>query len=320
MHRLDADRFLEDLTGRYARIYAEAVHDLYVATVLGDKVAAREARVRLEETMRETMGIGEVLGASLALQKAAAVLREVGAFRESAGAMMRFASEPTQTILPRVTLTEAVQDMVDRTPVTIRRAAERTALRIAQLYSEGRVTAFVYAAEQAVTEEAQQFIRRALREGIPEGEAGRKLAMSVDQVRVRSAAWSEAYARMAFRTNINTAVTAGRFRQARDPDVRAVVPALRFDAVGDDDTRDNHDAADGWIFKVDNPVWNKIAPPLGYNCRCRVSLISLPMLERMGRIDKNGDVIESRPTSRAFPDPGFRHGGRPDLFMVDAVA
>jgi SPP1 gp7 family putative phage head morphogenesis protein len=142
--------------------------------------------------------------------------------------------------------------------------------------------------------------------------------MAVDEVAKQSAPWSEGYARMAFRTNINTAITAGRFRQVQDPDIREVVPAFRYDAVGDRDTRDNHRAANGLIMAVDNPAWGQIAPPLGHNCRCSLSLVSVPMLRRMGRIDRAGRVQSDRVPAGAHPDPGFRHGGRPDLMVNEA--
>lgn len=321
--RHDVDKFLEDLTGKHARFYTEAVHEMVVAMAMGNKPALFDARVRLEEIITETMGIGEILGATSVLQRTAALIREEPttseAIRTEGRYLFNFANEKAQTLLPRVTFDEAVVDMVDRAPVTIRRAAERTATRIAQLYGEGRVVAFARSAEAAVTERVQSLISQAIREGIPEATTGRLIRLGVDEVAKRTAAWSEGYARMAFRTNLNTAATAGRFRQAQDPDVRRVIPAFRFDSVGDSDTRHNHDAADGLIFSVRNTVWNTLAPPLGYNCRCQVSFVGLPELRRMGRIDDSGDVIESRLPSNARPDDGFRHGGRPDLFIVGAA-
>ncbi len=337
---ISADRFLEDLTGKHARLYTAAVMDMLVALAMGNRPQLDDARKRLEDIITETMGVAEVLGATLTLQKAAGlVATEVAGFATSDSfsgvtpsgpewntvsvrllpdtqQLLLFKDTPTQTILPRVTLTEAVQDMVDRVPATIRNAAERTAQRISQLYSEGRVVAFARSAEAAVTERVQALIAEAIREGIPEAESGRLIRLGVDEVRKRTAAWSEGYARMAFRTNVNTAVTAGRFRQAQDPDIKAVIPAFRFDAVMDSDTRGNHGAADGLILKVDNPAWNRIAPPLGYNCRCQVSLVGLPELRRMGRVLANGDIRESSLPAGAHPDAGFRHGGRPDLFLT----
>lgn len=300
---MNTDKLLEDVSGRYARLYFAAIHELYVAKVRNDKPGAAAARRQLAEVMAQTMGVGEVLGASLLLQN----LKRTAKFA---------ADEPTQTLLPRVTFEEALEDMVERAPVTIRDAAERTAQRIAELYSEDKVMAFVRSAEESVTSEAQKFIERALRDGVPEGEAGQRLAMQVNDIRKQSQAWSEGYARMVFRTNINTAISAGRFRQAQDPDIKEVAPAFRFDAVGDGDTRDNHDAADGIIMSVSNPEWRRIAPPLGYNCRCQVVHVTRYELETMGRIRSDGTLIEDKVPSAAFADPGFRHGGRPDLATV----
>lgn len=310
------EKFLEDLSGRYARPYFRSIHDLFAAVVRNNREAAADARATLETVVVETTGVGQVLGARLLLAKAARLIADDRErLRQDRHGLIAFADKVAQTLLPSVTFEEAVQDMLDRTPVTLRRAAERTAAKISELYAQRRAVAFVRSAEASVTREAQDFIARALRQGIPEGEAGRFLAMSVEEVRKRSQAWSEGYARMAFRTNVNTAVTAGRFRQAQDPDIKQVIPAFAFDAVMDSDTRENHAKADTLIFSVDNPVWNKIAPPLGYNCRCQVREVSVPELKRRGRW-KNGAPIESRLPPGAAPDPGFRHGGRPDLFFT----
>jgi SPP1 gp7 family putative phage head morphogenesis protein len=312
---LDAARFLESLTLRHAKPYFGAVQDLFVTFIRNNRTGHADARNRLAEVVTETMGVAEVLGASLMLRTAADLMAREK-FSRDCRELLAFADAPTQSILPRVTLTEAVEDMVARTPATIRRAAERTASRIAELYGEGRVVAFARAAEAAVTRRAQKLIAEALREGIPEGEAGRRLRMGADEIRKRSRPWSEGYAQMAFRTNVNTAVTAGRFRQAQDPDIREVVPAFRFDAVGDADTRPNHEAADGVVLDVTDPQWARIAPPLGYNCRCQVSFVSRPELAAAGRLNPDGSVKKQRVPAAARPDPGFRHTGRPDLFMV----
>jgi SPP1 gp7 family putative phage head morphogenesis protein len=295
--------------------------DLLVAKARQNEVGTERARNRLGAVIMETMGVGEVLGATLALQSAAGVFAQLPS-RDARG-FQTFAKTPTQTILPRVTLTEAVEDMIKRAPVTIRNAAERTAVNIARLYGvdSGGVAqvAFVRSAEQAVTERVQALIADAMRQGIAEGDTGREIVLAVDDIRRETAAWTDGYARMAFRTNVNTAVTAGRFRQAQDPDIRAVLPAFMFSTARDVDVRHNH-RAHGAVFRVDNPVWNRIAPPLGYNCRCRVDMITLPMLRRMGKINHDGSVRESSLPRGVGPDDGFRHGGRPDLFVEAVMA
>ena len=330
-----ADRILESTGAQYARLYTAAIHDLYVATVRGNRPAAFDARQQLAKVIAATMGAAELIGARMTIAAAFRVKQQHfnargdrvcpacgylsrAAFdrctRWRCGAPMTFADE--QTIIPKVTLQEALDDFVTRAPVTLKNAAERTAQRIAALYTEDRVVAFVRSAEEAVTREAQSFIARALREGIGEGDAGQRLSMAVGDVRARTEPWSEGYSRMVFRTNVNTAITAGRFRAAQDPDIKAAVPAFRFDSVGDVDTRHNHNAADGVILSVDSLEWRRIAPPLGYNCRCRVVHVSSIELDAMGKLRDDGSVIDDRVPADAGPDEGFRPGGRPDLFQV----
>lgn len=310
MTSLEIDRFIETTSAGPARIYTAAIQDMIVAMARGNRPALDDARRQLLDVVSETMGMAEVLGASQ-------ILRAALKAAEETPDLTRFAAEPSQTLLPRVTLTEALEDMIERTPVTLRLAAERTAQRISQLYGERRVVAFARSAEAAVTKRAQALIAQAIAEGFPEAKIGRGLRLGIDEIRKRTAAWSEGYARMAFRTNLNTAVTAGRFRQAQDQDIRKVVPAFRFDTVGDSDTRDNHQAGDGKIMRVDNLAWNRLAPPLGYSCRCQVSFVGLPELRRLGRVTATGGIREDRPPRAWHPDPGFRLGGRPDLFMSD---
>ena len=313
--RLDVTKFLEDVTGRYAEAYEEAVSDLLIATLTGNAPAMRAASKRLQDVTAETMGMGEVLGASITLQGIARLIPEAQNLTRIPADLMVFADEMVQNVIPRVTLSEALEDMVTRTPVTIRDAAQRTAQNISKLYGEGRVIAFAKAAEDTVTQRAQQIISQGIRDGIPEVDVGKQLVKGVDEARKLGKAWTPAYSRMVFRTNLNTAATAGMFRQSQDQDIKEVVPAFRFDTAGDADTRPNHAAADGLILKVDNVLWNDIAPPLGYNCRCQPVQMTLPMLRRMGRVSPQGKIIEDRGIpAGAFADPGFRHG-RPDLFI-----
>jgi SPP1 gp7 family putative phage head morphogenesis protein len=303
-----ADRILEDQTGRYAHPYTEAISDLFVAIVRANEPSKLDAFRKLQDITRETMGVAELYGAMSVLQ-ATASLNRANYHRGDPSILFR-----DQVIVPRVTFSEAVEDFVRRAPVTLTNAAERTARRIAELYSERNVAAFVRAAEQSVTERAQKFIVDAIRAGVSENTAGRGLSMAVEQVRERSKAWSQAYSRMVFRTNANTATTAGRFKQGQDPDVSRVVPAMRYDAVGDSDTRPNHRAADGFMASNRSKSWSIMAPPQGYACRCQVSLVSRFELEDMGRIRPDGSVIDDPIPAGAGPDKGFRKG-RPDIAL-----
>ena len=314
MVNLDVKRFLTDLTGRYAKPYIDSLEDMLVAIAMQNKPAARSARLRFEKITAETMGIGELLGAALALRKSATIYQKA-TFGKDKSNLIVFSATDSQKVLPRVTFQEALDDIVTRTPVTIRSAAERTAQRISELYSRGHMIAFAFSAEAAVTKEVQRVIAGAIRDGLSEVDAGRRIMESANITRKRSRLWTESYGRLVFRNNLNTAVTAGRFRQALDPQIQKVIPAMRFDAIGDVDTRDNHNAANGFIAKVSNTIWSKIATPLGHNCRCELGFVTIEQLRRMGRVRDNGSIVEDKLPSGAFPDPGFKHGGRPDLFM-----
>lgn len=305
-------KLLEDLTGRPARMHAAAVQSLFVAKVMDDRVAARAAREELQEVTRDAMGAAEVLGARVTLQNVAEGTGATAMSRRIPDAL--FGED--QTVLPRVTFEEALEDLSTRVPVTIRNAAQRTAQAISKLYSSGRYMAFANAAEQRVTEAAQDFLRRAFEEGLTENLAGEVLPSMVDRVRKLSEPWTNAYSRMVFRTNLNTGITAGRFRQAQDPDIRAVLPAFQFDAVGDVDTRDNHRAANGLVMAVDDVRWSFLAPPLGYNCRCQVRAVDAITLQARGVLDSSGQLRRQSVPAAARPDQGFRHAGRPDLAGV----
>ena len=294
--------------------FRDALHQLAISIATRNTASAAWWRDRLAHALTDSMAIAELHGSRLALRHAAGALLEMGiAMRadQTPLAIFRDTTTAPAEALPVVPLQEAIDDLITRTPVTLRDAARRTGQDIARLYSQGRVVAFVHATEQAVTDRVHAVLVQALREGLTEGDA-------VARIVEEAPGWTDAYARTAFRTNLNTAVTAGKFRTAQDPVVRAVIPAFMFSAVGDSDTRPNHMAANEHVWLVNNPVWNRLAPPLGYNCRCQPHAMSVPQLRRMGRLRPDGTVIESSVPAGAHPDEGFRHVGRPDLFMVGA--
>lgn len=318
----DSEAELHALYAEGSLQYKEAIGDMLVAVAMGDKAALAASRERLGEIITATMGAAEAVGAMHTLQGAAKAYGELGLDPSprvnadpEAGRRLSVVFARVGNKVAKVQFRERLMDLVERTPVTIRKAAERTAQRIAQLYGEGRVLGFVRSAEDAVTNRVAALLVESVKRGLVEREAGVLIKMGVDAVRKETEAWTEAYSRTVFRTNINTATAAGRFRQLQDADVSAVIPALMFQTAGDVDVRHNHAAANGVILSRDNPAWERLAPPLGYNCRCTVSYISAYALKKMGRVNADGSIREDTVPAEAHPDPNFRHGGRPDLFM-----
>lgn len=196
---------------------------------------------------------------------------------------------------------ELINNLLERVP---RLAA--TADEVAFIYSTENAFAAVFSPSITVTENVQKAIARLARDGVSTPKSVEVLASMTD--------WSRAYASTVFRTNINTAYAAGRFKQVSDPTIAEVVPAFRYTAVGDVDTRPNHEAADGLIAPINDPVWDRLTPPLGYNCRCTLELVSRFEMERLGLINANGTAQRREPSNFASAGPDSeRFGrGRPD--------
>lgn len=101
-----------------------------------------------------------------------------------------------------------------------------------------------------------------------------------------------------FRTNLQTAYNVGHYEQMTDEDVINLRPYWQYIAVDDDNTRPEHAAMDGLVFRADDPVWDTWYPPNGYRCRCTVKSLSERQLKKLGL-----DVCNNNITVK--PDKGF---------------
>lgn len=111
-----------------------------------------------------------------------------------------------------------------------------------------------------------------------------------------------------FRTNIQSAYMAGRYKQQRESIQER--PYWQYVAVLDSRTRPKHRALHGKVFRADDPVWDKIYPPNGFNCRCRVRALTLAEVARKGLQVSSGERLEG------MPDEGFAYtpgAWEPDL-------
>ena len=116
-----------------------------------------------------------------------------------------------------------------------------------------------------------------------------------------------------FRTNIMSAYGAGH-RQALDEaiaDGRERV--VMYDAIDDERTRPHHAALDNLVRPASDPIWKRIWPPNGFNCRCRA--ISMPPAVARSRKIKVTDPKQMRKMlGDKFPDPGFDHAPGRNVF------
>ena len=197
--------------------------------------------------------------------------------------------------------TELIADLLARTPELAQDADE-----VARLYQNTHAFAAVGAPDVQMAERVQKEMARMAQAGTAEPDAVEVLQNITD--------WTKGYAGTVYRTNMTTAYAAGRWKKASDPDIAQIGPAFRYDAVGDSDTRENHSAADGLIAGINDNIWNRMSPPLGYNCRCTIVLVDRFDLEAIGAIKPNGGVARQEPAgfSKAGPDSNRFGNGRPD--------
>lgn len=98
--------------------------------------------------------------------------------------------------------------------------------------------------------------------------------------------------RTIYRTNLQTAYMAGRYRKQLATTRRR--PYWMYVAVMDSHTRPSHAALNGRVFRYDDPIWQYLYPPNGWNCRCRVRTLTARQVEQMGLTVENGeDYIET---------------------------
>ncbi len=83
-----------------------------------------------------------------------------------------------------------------------------------------------------------------------------------------------------FRTNLQTAYSAGQWQQIMDQ--ADIAPYLMYDAVDDFRTRAQHKAWDNKVLPVTDKFWRSHYPPNGFNCRCGVIQLSDDDLDEMG--------------------------------------
>ena len=130
-------------------------------------------------------------------------------------------------------------------------------------------------------------IRDALGETVREGATLEKFREKVEGALGKSPVGS-GHLENIFRTGIMSAFRDGAASLSQNPIVREIFRYREFSATHDGRVRDEHLAFEtygiggGPIYREDDPLWDFASPPLGYNCRCVTSLLSIRDAARMG--------------------------------------
>lgn len=304
------------------------LQELVAAVFNGSPREIAAAQSAMADLIRRTQAYADTLGRRRALLELDAAMAQA---KVGEAVPVQFASRTGTPLMPNTPFGEALGDLLSREP----RLAESAQL-VEQVYSRDHGLAIAKAMTIEVVKKVKSVIQSVFTGAI---KAGRfEPGMGVPDVRklaveeIREAAllqqtepFSRAYAETVYRTNLNTAYTAGRFQQAAEPEMRQVMPAFEYNAIHDGDVRrgrdqdqyapgmaENHLALDGVIASTGSTIWQTYAPPNGYNCRCSLRLVSVFELRDRGIIRSLDDRIpEPKGLDPTWVHPNFR-GGRPD--------
>jgi SPP1 gp7 family putative phage head morphogenesis protein len=109
-----------------------------------------------------------------------------------------------------------------------------------------------------------------------------------------------------FNTNVQKAYSAGRFEQMTDETVMTALPYWQYWTVGDNRVRPEHAAIDLFVARAIDPVWRKIYPPSGFNCRCSVVPITEEEALKIDAHASEGGLLRLPAIADAeIPTPNF---------------
>ena len=83
-----------------------------------------------------------------------------------------------------------------------------------------------------------------------------------------------------YQQNVQVAYMAGRYTAMKEGAI--FTPFWQYIAVMDSSTRKSHAVANNRVWRHNDPIWDKLYPPNGWNCRCRVRPLSQKGLDREG--------------------------------------
>lgn len=91
----------------------------------------------------------------------------------------------------------------------------------------------------------------------------RSLANFKEQIKALGTPFNEVWLETEHSTALSSAINAHRWETIE-------TEYLEFTTVGDHRVRPQHAALDGLTYPKKHPIWNRLTPPLSYNCRCGI--------------------------------------------------
>ncbi len=117
-------------------------------------------------------------------------------------------------------------------------------------------------------------------------------------------------------TNLRTATRssfyAARYNKLQDPELLSIYPAYRYKTQEDERVRDEHTILNNSVYLANDPIWQEIWPPNGWNCRCYIEEIDA---EEFSQIEKtNGNI---QPTNHQQRKQILNDSKIPDEFQLN---
>jgi hypothetical protein len=219
----------------------------------------RLAESELAPLVGQTMTLADLVGRRrLFLEVDALAKDQIVSFRSTVFPVINFDTTP---VFPKIDFPKAIDDLVTREPrIADPKTGEPRWVAVARTYVEDHAFSIARSTKLNVITNVQRIVTDVL----AEGKSREQAIQEIMKAGGRAQGWTQAYAETVLQTNLSSAYEAGRFDQMKDPDVIEVAPAAEFLEIGDGDSRENHEAAGGTIAPIDNPIWDRISPPLGF--------------------------------------------------------
>jgi len=153
-----------------------------------------------------------------------------------------------------------------------------------------------------------QKIRDALAETARTGETAADWRAAVDKLTTEAgvANLNSFTLDTAFQTAMQKAYSSGRLVQMQQPHIVEALPFWQYWTVGDNRVRPEHAVLDQFIARAIDPVWRRIYPPSGFNCRCSVVPITEDEALKLNPNASEGGMERLPMLARIYvPQPGF---------------
>lgn len=119
-----------------------------------------------------------------------------------------------------------------------------------------------------------------------------------------------------FRTNVQSAYSAGRYQVTMDPDIVQIRPYRMFDAVMDSRVSAVCEACDGTTLPADDPWWSGHVPPCHHACRSGFVSLSKEQANGIGVTKKKPEIA----SSEGFGLPPDLEPAKPGASLPAAIA